>query len=233
MLTSIKTIKRGLLEVLFPKVCTICGLSLSDTEQFICSHCIKNKFEVANYEGKRVCSDTLLPERVVLQHALWNFDKGGFLQDLLHALKYHRLTGVGEDLGVALGKSLKHNPYVIIEDECVLVPVPLHPKKRRMRGYNQAVFIAKGIEKSISILLCKKQDVVRVKNTKTQTGFSLEKRRENINQAFMVRNPSAFKNKVCIVVDDVFTTGATAFELANTLLEAGASKIMIATVAQA
>lgn len=233
MLTSIKTIKRGFLEVLFPKVCTICGLSLPDSEQFMCSQCIKNKFEVANPERKQVSSDTLLPEGVVLQHALWNFDKGGFLQDLLHALKYHRLTGVGEDLGVALGKSLKRNSYFRTDEECLLVPVPLHPKKRRMRGYNQAGFIAKGIEKSTTISLCKKQDVIRIKNTKTQTGFSLEKRRENINQAFMVKNPSSFKNKVCIVVDDVFTTGATAFELADTLLQSGASKIMIATVAQA
>lgn len=233
MLTSIKSIKRGFSEVLFPKVCTICGLSLSDSEQFICPDCIKSRFEIANPERKRVSSDTLLPEGVVLQHALWNFDKGGFLQDLLHALKYHRLTGVGEDLGTALGNSLKRNPFFKADEECLLVPVPLHPKKRRMRGYNQARFIAKGVEKSTSIGICANQDVVRVKNTKTQTGFSLEKRRENINQAFLVKNPSAIKNKICIVVDDVFTTGATAYELSNTLLNTGAGKIMIVTVAQA
>ncbi len=233
MLTSIKSIQRGFLEVLFPKVCVICGLSLSKSEEFICPNCIKNRFEIANPDKKQVSSDTLLPENIVLQHALWNFDKGGFLQDLLHSLKYHRLTGVGVDMGVALGHSLKKNPFFEYKDETLLVPVPLHPKKKRMRGYNQARSIAKGVEKSTGIPLCSKTDVIRIKNTKTQTGFSLEKRRENIDQAFSVKNSITFENKTCIVIDDVFTTGATAFELAETLQKAGANKIMIATVAQA
>ena len=233
MLTSIKSIKKGFLEVLFPKVCTICGLSLSKTEQFICQDCIRNRFEIANPEHKRISSDSLLPEGVEAQHALWNFDKGGFLQDLLHALKYQRLTGVGEDLGVVLGNSLKRNPFFSLKEEGILIPVPLHPKKRRMRGYNQAGFIAKGVKKATGILVCEPNDVIRIKNTKTQTGFSLEKRRENINEAFLVKNPTSFKNKFCIIIDDVFTTGATTFELADTLLKSGASKIMIATVAQA
>ncbi|MFV1885420.1 MAG: ComF family protein [Balneola sp.] len=233
MLTSIKSIKKGFLEVLFPRVCTICGLSLSESEQFICPDCTKNRFEVANPDRKRVSSDTLLPEGVELQHALWNFDKGGYLQDLLHSLKYHRLTGVGIDLGVALGNSLKKNPFFCADEDKLLIPVPLHPKKRRMRGYNQARYIARGVERSAGIEICLKDDVIRIKNTKTQTGFSLEKRRENINQAFLVKNPLAIKDKICVVIDDVFTTGATAFELADTLLKAGARKIMIATIAQA
>ncbi len=233
MLTSLKTIREGISEVLFPHVCLVCGLKLSESEQFVCTHCTSSRFEVANPLGRQVSSDTLLPEGVILQHALWNFDKGGFLQDLLHSLKYHRLTGVGIDLGIVLGKSLKHNPFFIFDENSILVPVPLHPSKKRMRGYNQARFIANGVSKATDISICLSKDVIRVKNTKTQTGFSLEKRRENINEAFIVRNKDAVKDKLCIIVDDVFTTGATAFELADTLLSAGAGKIMIITVAQA
>ncbi len=233
MLTSLKTLREGISEVLFPHVCLICGLKLSKSEQFVCTHCTSNRFEVANPSGKQVSSDTLLPEGVVLQHALWNFDKGGFLQDLLHSLKYHRLTGVGVDLGIVLGKSLKRNPFFTFDESSILIPVPLHPRKKRMRGYNQARFIAKGVNKATAIPLCLSGDVIRVKNTKTQTGFSLEKRRENINDAFVVRNKASVKDKLCIIVDDVFTTGATAFELADTLISAGAGKIMIITVAQA
>tara|TARA_R110000868_G_scaffold37111_15_gene131695 strand:- start:18874 stop:19575 length:702 start_codon:yes stop_codon:yes gene_type:complete len=233
MLTSLKSIKEGFNEVIFPHVCLICSLKLSSSEQFVCPNCVRNRFETANMEGKQVSSDTLLPEGIAMQHALWNFDKGGFLQDLLHALKYHRLTGVGIDLGIALGKSAKRNSHFKIAENSILIPVPLHPKKRRTRGYNQARFIAKGIQKAIKIPICSKQDVIRIKNTKTQTGFSLEKRRENINNAFEVVNKNAVKGKECIIVDDVFTTGATAFELANTLVDSGAYKIMIITVAQA
>lgn len=233
MLTGLKYIKQGFSEVIFPHICLICGVKLSNSEQFICPDCVRDKFELANLEGKQVSSDTLLPEGIVLQHALWNFDKGGFLQELLHSLKYYRLTGVGVDLGVALGNNVKKNLFFKVTENSILIPVPLHSKKKKMRGYNQARYIAEGVQISTKIPICLKSAILRVKNTKTQTGFSLEKRRKNIDQAFEVRNKTAIRGKECIIVDDVFTTGATAFELANTLMDSGAKKIMIITVAQA
>lgn len=81
--------------------------------------------------------------------------------------------------------------------------------------------------------IVEERDVVRVVNTKTQTGFSLEKRRENINGAFKITNQSTLENKHIIIVDDVFTTGATTFELASVLKSAGVAGVSIATVAQA
>jgi len=75
--------------------------------------------------------------------------------------------------------------------------------------------------------------VLRNKNTSTQTGFSIEKRRKNIDGAFDVVSTSAIEGTVCIIIDDVFTTGATTFELAANLKKAGSKEIIIATVAQA
>lgn len=228
--------KEGLFEILFPDVCTVCGLKLATNENFVCNRCLTEKFEIANIEYNSSSSNALLPEGVDLQHALWNFDKGGELQELLHQLKYHRLTGVGEDIGRQLGKSLLQNPLFMqaIEKQKVrLIPVPLHPKKRRMRGYNQAFYIAKGVAEVTGLHIIKKESVVRIRNTGTQTGFSTEKRRENIKGAFEVKNPVAIKDGICVIVDDVFTTGATAFELASALKQGGCTKIMIATVAQA
>lgn len=228
--------KEGVLEVLFPKVCTVCGLKLSTNENFVCSVCLKDKFEEAYRGGKQASSDILLPEGISLQHALWNFDKGGHLQELLHQLKYNRLIGVGEDVGRQLGKSLLGNPLFvngIKNKKALLLPVPLHKKKRRMRGYNQAFHIAKGVAVVTNLHIVKQETVIRTKNTSTQTGFSLEKRRKNISGAFQVQNPEAIEDAVCIVIDDVFTTGATTFELASKLKKAGCKEIMIATVAQA
>lgn len=233
MFKSIKYLQNGINEVIFPKTCLVCGIKLSQTEHFVCPNCITNRFEIANGEGNQSSSDTLLPEGVILQHALWNFDKGGYLQELLHALKYQRLTGIGIDLGIALGMSVIKNPFFSIQKNMVLVPVPLHPNKNRTRGYNQAMLIAEGVQKSTGIPICLDSDIIRIKNTKTQTGFTLEKRRQNIDNAFKVENETAIKDKICIIVDDVFTTGATAFELSDTLLKAGAIKNMIITVAQA
>jgi len=233
MITGLKSIKEGFSEVIFPHVCLICGSKLSKSEQFICPECVRDRFELANMEGKQVSSDTFLPEGIILQHALWNFDKGAFLQDLLHSLKYHRLTGLGIDLGITLGNNVKKNPFFKPNEDSILIPVPLHLKKKRTRGYNQARFIAKGVQIATKITLCSSKDVIRVKNTSTQTGFSLDMRRENIKGAFEVRNEIQIRDKECIIVDDVFTTGATAFELADTLINSGASKVLIITVAQA
>lgn len=229
-------LKDGLFEVLFPTVCTVCGMKLPKSEHFVCTQCLNNKFEEAYRAGKRSSSDVMLPEGIYLQHALWNFDKGGYLQELLHQLKYHRLTGIGEDVGRQLGKSLLGNPFfreAIKGKKVRLLPVPLHPKKRRIRGYNQAFCIAKGVAEVTNLPILKKEVVRREKNTSTQTGFSLEKRRKNIEGAFKVEQPEAIKSVTCIIVDDVFTTGATTFELSAKLREAGCTEIIIATVAQA
>ena len=225
-------IKNSVLELMFPKVCTICGVSLLNSQQFICNECAQNRFEKAvSTKSDRIN----LPECVIGRFALWQFDKGGFLQDLLHKLKYHRLTGVGEDLGLVLGNALKKEEILKLFDptETLILPVPLHDKKRRIRGFNQAYFIAKGVSLTLGYDIIKKGVVERVKNTKTQTGFSLVKRRENIADAFNLPNPKKLSGKNIIIVDDVFTTGATAFELVTELEKGDVRKIFIATVAQA
>ena len=232
----LKLIKDGVLEVLFPKVCSVCGLQLSKDEHFVCSRCLNGKFEEAFHTDKISTSGVLLPEGILLQHALWNFDKGGYLQELLHQLKYHRLTGVGVDIGRQLGKSMLQNPRFtegIKNKKVCLLPVPLHPRKRRMRGYNQAFHIAKGVAEVTNLHILGKEVVVRNRNTRTQTGFSLEKRRRNMQDAFEVKESDKVKEALTVIIDDVFTTGATTFELSGTLNKEGCAEIMIATVAQA
>ena len=231
MLNGIKYVRKGLSEILFPSVCSVCGHALSSAEAHVCNFCIRNKFELAS-SGNATTSDVILPEGIEVQYALWNFDKGGYLQDLLHDLKYNRLTGIGTDMGKALANQFRKH-HTVDPGSTILLPVPLHPAKFRKRGYNQAFYIALGMKKIMGIPIVKPADVIRIKNTKTQTGFSLEKRRENINKAFEIRNPEAITGKTCIIVDDVFTTGATTFELAGELINVGAGKIMITTVAQA
>lgn len=233
MITYLRPIKEGIIEVLFPNVCVVCNLKLSKKERFVCTICVNERFELANPDDLVCSSNVFLPEGVLIQHALWDFDKGGHLQDLLHLLKYSRLTGLGKDLGVALGANLLMNSHFNAFQDSILVPVPLHPRKERIRGYNQAYHIAKGIREVTGLQIVPDENVIRVKNTRTQTGFSLENRRKNIESAFQVKGEKAMNNKTFLIVDDVFTTGATAFELAKVLQLSGAKKIGIVTVAQA
>lgn len=229
--------KEGLSSIAFPRVCICCGLETTEKERQICSFCKQERFETANPDFNISGSNIILPNAVLIQHALWAFDKGGLLQDLMHYLKYERLTGIGVELGRALADSMISHPGIrkILEksDRRLLVPVPLHYLKFRKRGFNQAYYIAKGIREKLEIPICDLKSVVRKKNTRSQTGFSIEKRISNIAGAFRVRLPDDFSGHTLVLVDDVFTTGSTTFELARQLKEAGCGPIIIATVAQA
>lgn len=232
---EIKRFKEGILEILFPRVCVVCGHNLSPKENVLCVECLSSKFEETVPNGAVTSEGIILPEGIFLQHALWTFDKGGYLQAMLHQLKYHRITGVGVDIGRQLAVSMQNNPQMntFLKEPYHLLPVPLHPKKRRIRGYNQAYHIAKGISDVTGGDILSRHAVIRVKNTKTQTGFSLEKRRRNIENAFKVVQPNSVKGRNIIIVDDVFTTGSTTFELASVLKASQCEKIAIVTVAQA
>ncbi len=223
--------KKALADIAFPKVCYICGVLLSDNQHFLCNNCIKTKFEDVYLPDEEKINR---PESVEGRVALWRFDKGGELQNLLHGLKYKRMTEIGIDMGVALGRRLKEEYGTRLRaDETMLLPVPLHSKRNRKRGYNQAEYIVEGVQKVFGGHIVPKTAVIRIKNTKTQTGFSLEKRRTNISGAFEVINFEWISDKVVFIIDDVFTTGATGFELAHILKQSGAKSVYIATVAQA
>lgn len=232
---GVKGFKDGLLEILFPKVCVVCGHSLSVNENVICVECLSSKFEETIPQGPVTSEGILLPEGIQFQHALWTFDKGGYLQELLHQLKYHRITGVGIDIGRQLAESLLRNSLYkeFSTEPYLLLPVPLHYRKRRMRGYNQAYYIAKGISDVTNADIIPLKTVLRTKNTLTQTGFTLEKRRLNIENAFKIADVDAIQDKNIMIVDDVFTTGSTSFELASVLKASNCDKVGIATVAQA
>lgn len=228
---------RGLSSIAFPSVCLCCGLETTEQERNICSFCKEERFESANPQHLGSSSGVILPQGVRLQHALWLFDKGGLLQQLMHYLKYEHLTVIGEELGRLLARSLQKHPMMqeLLEcqDQLLLVPVPLHYLKFRKRGFNQAFMIARGMQMVLQEPICSLKSVVRRKNTKSQTGFTLERRLSNIKDAFRVRTPEVFCDRYLIIVDDVFTTGSTTFELAGQLRRAGSAEIMIATVAQA
>lgn len=236
MVDIVSDIRRGLSQIIFPAVCVCCGRENTQKQRQLCSFCLEERFEDANPENNLASSDTLLPDGIRAQHALWQFDKGGDLQHLLHQLKYERLTKIGVDLGRKLGERTETHPAIkkaIEQHDTILLPVPLHYLKFRYRGFNQAFKIAKGFQEVWQLSICSISSVVRIENTRSQTGFSLEKRRKNMEGAFRVKDQSAIKDKLVLIVDDVFTTGSTTFELGRTLLEAGSGSIIILTVAQA
>jgi len=118
------------------------------------------------------------------------------------------------------------------------VPVPLHSHKQSLRGFNQAEVIAQAALKQLGsgalgerFVLCA-QNLVRVRETGSQIGLSRHQRRQNLRGAFAVRNPTQIAGRNILLVDDVYTTGATASECARVLRRAGAARVWVATVAR-
>lgn len=228
-----KKIYKSYAEIVFPPTCACCGLCTNSEVNSICSLCRQKRFENAGEASKDI-----LPQSVSFVHTLWFFDKGGYLQDLLHQLKYHFMRNIGIELGTVLGKDFLHhhskNELSLIEkSNPLIIPVPLHVNKRRKRGYNQARALAEGVSRSIGWDLIKKGSIERTRKTKTQTGLTLEQRSENLKGAFRIADREVIKNRHCIIIDDVFTTGATTFELAKTLYEINEIPPGILTVARA
>jgi ComF family protein len=232
----IRKLRNGAAGVVFPNICLACGDQALNEGEYICSFCLKKRFEAALSRDEMSSSGVILPRSVELQQAMWNFDRAGALQQLLHHLKYQQLTQVGVQLGSIFARKIKSHPKIqsiLATSGVVLLPVPLHRLKFRKRGFNQAFSIAEGMQTVLDMPICSIKAVIRTINTPSQTGLSLEKRQENVRDVFEVRRVSEISGKAVVIVDDVFTTGATTFELAKTLSRAGSTSVMIWTIAQA
>jgi ComF family protein len=162
--------------------------------------------------------------------SLYVFEKEGAFQVIVHNLKYAGVQALGLELGRRLGKIVVENGM----QANGIVPIPLHRRKLRERGYNQAEIIARGVSEVSGIPV--RCDLVRRKKyTKTQTVLSLIERRENMENAFEVapNRTSEVRNNVFVVIDDVVTTGSTMIACAGALRASGALRVIGASVALA
>jgi ComF family protein len=200
----------------------------------ICPFCTSSRFEDPNPDRYSSPPGILLPEFVYFLDSMWQFDTSGGLRDMLHALKYDGLLTLGHELGELLHEKVFEKRSEKDEwspDRTVLLPVPMHSARQRARGYNQAAEIGLGFSRRSGIAMLNDSSVRRVRRTKSQTGFSQAKRVENIHGAFSVSDSACIEGRKVIIIDDVYTTGSTTFELASTIHNAGSGAIGILTVA--
>ncbi len=161
----------------------------------------------------------------------------GIIKESIHALKYQKKTALAKPLGEILFKGF--NRYFDPFDIDVIMPVPLHISKLKQRGFNQAFLVAKDINRilknrGISLEIgFDLYSLKRVKKTAPQIDFSRDQRKENVKDAFKVMKPERIKNKKILLVDDVYTTGATSREAAKELFKAGALQVDVLVVARA
>lgn len=217
------------IELFFPRICALCGNHLFEREDAICKSCLrrlpKTGFEENPFHNPM---NQLLWGRAKVEtaFALYYYRKGESVQQLLHLLKYKGYTDVGVELGRKLGQALKSGKFPVFD---LIVPVPLHPKKMRIRGYNQSEVIAKGISEILKIPV-DPVNLHRRKHTATQTKKGRFERWENVEGIFDLHDPQKYLGCHVLVVDDVTTTGATLEACLQPLNQVPYAKASIATI---
>lgn len=157
------------------------------------------------------------------------------LRELIHLLKYDRVRPAANVLGRMLAEAMVDLEPLFQGDQVLVVPVPLHARKLRQRGFNQSELIARAalkLKPAPGRLQLGAGILERRRETQSQIGLSRHQRRENMRGAFAVAKPDELAGRQILLVDDVFTTGTTASECARILRRAGAGEVYVATVAR-
>ncbi len=222
-------------DVMAPFLCQACACDFTVVESPKCSIC---GFMFVSREGEdHACAKCVkAPLAFGKARAYGLYDRS--LQEAIHLLKYRRKTYLAGALGDLLFRVFTENWEPGEID--VVVPVPLHGGRLRKRGFNQTYQLIRnwsdrlhGTEPGLARPIVVSQDVlVRTRGTKSQVGMTRKERLKNIKGVFRVRDPLAVKGKNVLLVDDVFTTGATADECAKTLFRSGAAGVDVLTLSQ-
>ena len=217
------------ISLLFPRCCVISNAPLARGEQHIATAAARAlpRFDLHHpSEALMQRMFTFAP----VKHALtyYKFAKHGGVQRLLHQLKYKNCPEVGELAGMWFAHALIAAGYDEAFD--LIVPIPLHPAKKRQRGYNQCDYIAKGLAMVLDIpwnpsLLTKPH------RTTSQTRKSRWERSKNVADVFQLSNAAVIKGQRVLLVDDVVTTGATLGVGAKILLKGGCYEVSVAALA--
>ena len=218
--------------LIFPQLCQACGNTLVSNEDLICTACHYDlpytnfHQQPDNVVARQFCGRIELRSAYVLLY----FSKGGKVQNMMHKLKYRNTPKLGNKLGEIAGKQLLTSEFH--QDVDFIIPVPLHPRKLKQRGYNQSAQFAEGLAEKMDIPV-DTVNLIRLKHTDTQTKKSRFSRYENMKDVFGVRDTQKFAGKHLLLVDDIITTGSTLEACGLELLKIPGVKISVAAIAYA
>jgi len=239
----LQEILTGIADLIFPPRCIACGELLEQHAPLpFCTSCMTGirfigsplcprcgtPFPAAEGED-HLCGKCLVTERTyAVARSVGRYEET--LLTAIHRFKYRGKTGIGDLLGKIMADFADNLWDMKVFDR--ILPVPLHPRRLRERGFNQAVILARGLSKRFDIPL-DFTSLRRDRFTPPQVGLDRQQRSANVQGAFTVAHPERIAGRRLLLVDDVYTTGSTLTECARVLIRAKADSVAVFTMARA
>jgi ComF family protein len=206
------------LNILFPNQCVICG---KIDKELICNECYKNlniNEKIDKYTNKN------------FDEHLYIFKYEGIIRKLILNYKFNDKPYLNEFFVKIILKNKKICGKIKKYD--IIIPVPIHKKRKNERGYNQSEIIAYKIAKNFTNINLVTNSLLKEKHTVAQSTLTREQRMKNVKQVYNLINKEKIENKRIILFDDIFTTGSTADECSKILKQNGAKEILVFTIAK-
>ena len=222
---------RSATHIVFPRLCLHCRKKVAARNHHFCVACLADYVETDYHLYKENPVSMHFFGRVPIEGAtsLLDYKKGQLSQTLLRQFKYQGRKDIGQMLGQRLGQKISNSSFQ--SDIKGIIPVPLHARKKRLRGFNQSEIFALGISESTNIPTQSKY-IQRHSFTETQTRKSRQERMKNVSSAFsFVKKNAKIPPGHYLLVDDVITTGATLEAVAQLVLKAPNTRVSLASIA--
>ncbi len=241
-LVKLKLFWGSLIDIIYPRYCLICSNSINESSfEGACKGCLEkinvNTSPFCSKCGISIKSTTRAKDscnecrnkNYYFDRAMSVCDYKGIVKKCIQLFKYKRKLNIGLNLSKLMIKFLKE--HFNLDDIDLITAVPLHKSKLRERGFNQAEILAEQIRLNLN-LPAAFDNLKRIKKTLSQYQLPLVSRQSNISGAFACADEAFFRNKSILIIDDIFTTGATLNECSRVLKNAGAKKVYTLTIAR-
>ncbi len=238
----LKALGRAFSDFVFPPHCHVCRSFISEAGRLhVCSSC-RDSIRLISSPHCTICAVPFLgagqdhpcgscikePPAFSAARAAFVYDGPG--RELIHNFKYEYKIHLRRPLALYVVQVLSE--FVLTHKPDFIVPVPLHPKRLRTRGFNQAVLIGEVLASEWDLPM-ERSAMMRTRWTEPQINLAASQRRENVKGAFAIKKSEAVKGKRILLLDDVYTTGSTVDECSKVLKKGGADEIIVITVARA
>jgi len=220
-----------IIDFILPRYCPICNERMGKDEQYICFDCLSGLPRTNAHRFKENPIEKLYWTQLPIEKATsFFFYDAQESRQTIYYMKYFNDPKIGEIIAKVMAEELKEVGFFDGMD--MIIPVPLHQKRERNRGYNQCDFIAEGISEVTGLPIGK--DIVhRIVDNTSQTRILSSERKENVEDIFKLMNPEPIKGKHLLLVDDVITTGSTTISCGKELAKAEGVRISVISMGYA